>query len=230
MSKDKSPRLNRKRRLLIFAVITAIGVTFALYNALNGFNYTHSKDWNFDSYQNNTTPADYTAFQLDSSPGLWIVKSDASAPSQPNVLAALPAANSSGYHMQIMPDSPAVSDAAISVKIKILPGNTAEQAGLVVRFVDSSHYFVLALDPTNNRISLCKADTEFLICSYEAHAVISVGEWHTLEATISSQGIGGWLDGTEIIKANNQYYLTGQVGLWSKDNTQAYFDDLSISY
>ncbi len=207
-----------------------IGVTFALYNALNGFNYTHSKDWNFDSYQNNTLPTDYAAFQLDSPPGLWMVKSDDSAPSQPNVLASLPATNSSGYHMQIMPDSPVISDASISVKIKILPGNTAEQAGLVVRFMDPSHYFVLVLDPTNNRISLCKSDTEFLICSYEAHAQISVGEWHTLEATISSQGIGGWLDGTEIIKANNQYYLTGQVGLWTKDNTEAYFDDLSINY
>ncbi|MFZ1076613.1 MAG: hypothetical protein WAN47_04185 [Nitrosotalea sp.] len=222
--------MSKKRRLIIFAIITAIGVTFALYNALNGFSYTHSKDWNFDSYKNNTLPTDYTAFQLDSPPGLWMVKSDDSAPSQPNVLASLPAANSSGYHMQIMPDSPVVSDASISVKIKILPGNTTEQAGLVVRFMDPSHYFVLVLDPTNNRISLCKSDTEFLICNYEAHAQISVGEWHTLEATISSQGIGGWLDGKEIIKANNQYYLTGQVGLWTKDNTEAYFDDLSINY
>ncbi|MGB6464080.1 MAG: hypothetical protein WA799_01845 [Nitrosotalea sp.] len=230
MSKDQAFHFSRKRRYALFAIITAIGVTFALYNALNGFNYTHSKDWNFDSYQNNTIPADYTAFQLDSPQGFWIVKSDDSAPSQPNVLAALPTVNSSGYHMQIMPDSPVVSDAEINVKIKILPGHAVEQAGLVVRFMDPSHYFVLVLDPINNRISLCKSDTEFLICNYEAHAQISVGEWHTLEATISSQGIGGWLDGVEIIKANNQYYLTGQVGLWTKDDTGAYFDDLSIKY
>lgn len=215
---------------MIFAVITAMGVTFALYNALNGFSYSHSKEWNFDSYQNGTIPAGYAAFQSDSTPGLWVVKSDNSAPSQPNVLATLPTANSSGYHMQIMPDSPIVSDAVISVKIKIIPGHTAEQAGLIVRFVDPSHYFVLMLDPINNRISLCKSNTEFLICSYEARAQISVGVWHTLEATISSQGIGGWLDGTEIIKANNEYYETGQVGLWTKDDTGAYFDDLQIQY
>lgn len=221
--------MNRKRRLLIFAVITAIGVTVALYNALNGFNYTHSKDWNFDSYQNNTLPTDYAAFQSNSPPGLWIVKSDNSTSSPPNVMTATSIVNSSGYHMQIMPDSPLVSNAQISVKVKILPGHT-EQAGLVVRFMDASHYFVLVLDPLNNRISLCKSDTEFLICSYEAHAIISTGEWHTLEATISSEGIGGWLDGVELIKANNQYYLTGQVGLWTKDDTGADFDDLSIDY
>ncbi|MGB9003893.1 MAG: hypothetical protein WCC52_08820 [Nitrosotalea sp.] len=222
--------MNRKRRLLIFAVITAIGITIALYNALNGFNYAHSKEWNFDSYQNNTLPANYAAFQLNSPSGLWMVKSDNSTSSPPNVLAAMSVVNSSGYHMQIIPDSPVVSNAQISVNIKILPGHTVEQAGLVVRFMDPSHYFVLVLDPLNNRISLCKSDTEFLICSYEAHAIISVGVWHTLEATISSEGIGGWLDGVEIIKANNQYYLTGQVGLWTKDDTGAYFDDLSINY
>ncbi|MGI0102882.1 MAG: hypothetical protein ACREA7_09865 [Nitrosotalea sp.] len=230
MSKGQSIRFTRKRRYALFAIVTSIGVAFALYNALNDFSYTHSKEWNFDSYQNNTIPADYAAFQSDSKPGLWVVKYDDSAPSQPNVLTTLPTANSSGYHMQIMPDSPIVSDAAISVKIKIIPGHTAEQAGLIVRFMDPSHYFVLMLDPINNRISLCKSNTEFLICSYEARAQISVGEWHTLEATISSQGIGGWLDGTEIIKANNEYYETGQIGLWTKDNTEAYFDDMKIKY
>lgn len=222
--------MNRKRRLLIFAIITVIGVTVALYNALNGFNYTHSKEWSFDSYQNNTAPADFAPFQLNSPSGLWMVKSDSSAPSPPNVLVASPVANSSGYHIQIMPDSPTVSDAQISVKIKIIPGHAVEQAGLVVRFMDPSHYFVLVLDPLNNRISLCKSNTEFLICNYEAHAIVSVGQWHTLQATISSQGIGGWLDGVEFIKANNQYYMTGQVGLWTKDDTGAYFDDLSINY
>ena len=230
MSKAQSPRLNRKRRLLIFAIITAIGVTFALYNALNGFNYAHSKDWNFDSYQNNTTPTDYAPFQLNSPSGLWIVKSDNSAPSQPNVLAATSMVNSSGYHMQIMPDSPTASEAEVTVKFMILPGHHVEQAGLVVRFIDPSHYFVLMADPLNNRISLCKADTQFLVCNYETTAEISTGQWHTLGATLSSEGIGGWFDGNEVIKANTQYYQTGQVGLWTKDDAEAHFDDLLIKY
>ncbi len=230
MSKDKTFHLSRKRRYAIFAIITAIGVSFALYNALINYNYVHTKDWNFDSYQNNTAPSDFAVFQLNSPPGMWVVKADDSAPSKPNVFAVLPVGNSTGYHIQVMPNSPEISDAQISVKFKIMPGHQTEQAGLVIRFIDGSHYFVLMADPQNNRLSLCKADIQFLVCNYETNAQISTGQWHTLEATISSEGIGGWLDGNEIIKANNEYYQTGQVGLWSKDDTEAYFDDLQIKY
>ncbi len=222
--------MTRKRRYVLFAVITALGVTFAFYNSLNSFHYSHSKEWNFDSYQNNTTPEDFISFQSNSLPELWVVKTDSSAPSQPNVLAALPAENSTGYHIQVMPDSPTTSDAKISVKFMILPGREVEQAGLIVRFIDPHHYFVLIADPINSRISLCKSTTQFLICNYETRAQLSTGIWYTLEATISSQGIGGWLDGKEVIKANNNYYQTGQIGLWTKGDTEAYFDDLQIKY
>jgi hypothetical protein len=230
LSKENPSRFTRKRRYIIFAVITAIGVTIALVNSLSSFNYVHSKEWNFDSYQNNTLPASFAEYESNSATGLWIVKTDSSSPSQPNVLAALPDANSSGFHMQVMPDSPTVSDAQISVKFMILPGHTVEQAGLLIRYVDSNHYFVLVADPLNNRLSLCKSDIQFVVCNYETQAQISTGTWHTLEATISSQGIGGWLDGTELIKANNEYYQTGEIGLWTKDNTKAYFDDMKIDY
>ncbi len=230
MYKAKSSRLSRKQRYAIFAVVTAIGIAIAFSNALSNFNYSNSKEWNFDSYQNNAIPSDFAAFQSNSPQGQWIVKADDSAPSKPNVLASLPGGNSSGYHIQIMPDSPTTSDARISVQFKIMPGHTVEKAGLVVRFIDPSHYFVLMADPQNNRLSLCKADIQFVVCNYERNVTISAGQWHTLEATISSMGIGGWLDGEEIIKANNQYYSSGQIGLWTKGDTEAYFDDLKIKY
>lgn len=230
LSKEKPPYFTRKRRYAIFAVITAIGVSFALYNALNSFNYGHTREWNFDSYQNGTIPDDFVSFQSDSQPGLWTIKSVSDAPSQPNVLATVPQENSTGYHIQVMPDSPTVSDAQITVQFMILPGHKVEQAGLVIRFVDPSHYFVLMADPANSRISLCKSDIQFVVCNYETRAQISTGVWHTLQATTSSEGIGGWLDGTELIKANNEYYQTGQIGLWTKDDTEAYFDDLQIKY
>jgi hypothetical protein len=229
LSKEKSPRLNRQRRLAIYAVITIIGVGVAGYNAIHSFNFTNSKDWNFDSYQNNTTPQDLATMETDQ-PGTWVIKTDNSAPSPPNVLAVLPGNNNSTYHIQIMPDSPIVTEAEVSVKFKIAPGHETEQAGLIVRFVDKIHYFVLIADPVNNRLSLCKSDIQFIVCNYESTAQISVGQWHTLKANISAQGIGGYLDDTELIKANNEYYQNGQIGLWTKGDTEAYFDDLKLNY
>lgn len=214
---------------MIFAVITVIGVSVAGYNAIHSFNFTHSKDWNFDSYQNNTTPQDLAVMQTDQ-PGTWVIKTDDSAPSPPNVLAVFPKNNNSTYHIQIMPDSPIITEAEVSVKFKIMSGDNEEQAGLIVRFIDKNHYFVLIADPMNDRLSLCKSDIQFLVCNYESAAQISIGQWHTLKANISAQGIGGYLDDTELIKANNQYYQNGQIGLWTNGNTEAYFDDLKLNY
>lgn len=229
MSKEKPARLTRKKRLAIYAVVTIIGVSVAYYNAIHSFNYTHSKDWNFDSYQNNTTPPDLASMETDQL-GTWLIKADDSAPSLPNVLAKMPGNDNFTYHIQIMPDSPVVTEAEVSMKFKIMPGHKTEEAGLVIRFIDKNHYFVLIADPMNNRLSLCKSDTEFIICNYEEPAQISVGQWHTLKANISAQGIGAYLDGISIIKANNSYYSNGQIGLWTKGDTEAYFDDLKLNY
>jgi len=229
LSKEKPARLTRKKRLAIYAVVTIVGVSVAYYNAINSFSYTHSKDWNFDSYQNNTIPTDLASMETDQV-GTWLIKSDDSAPSLPNVLAKMPGNDNSTYHIQIMPDSPVVTEAEVSMKFKIMPGHKTEEAGLVIRFIDKSHYFVLIADPMNNRLSLCKSDTEFIICNYEATTQISVGQWHTLKANISAQGIGAYLDGASLIKANNSYYSNGQIGLWTKGDTEAYFDDLKLNY
>jgi hypothetical protein len=215
---------------MIFAIITVIGVSVAGYNAIHSFNFTNSKDWNFDSYQNNAVPPDLAAMETDPNPGLWVIKADDSAPSPPNVLAKIPGNDNSTYHIQIMPDSPTVTDADVSVKFKIVSGQKAEAAGLIVRFIDKSHYFVLMADAMNNRLSLCKSDIDFVVCNYEAPAQISVGQWHTLRASVSAEGIGGYLDDKLFIKANNQYYQNGEIGLWTKEDTTAYFDDLKMDY
>lgn len=216
--------------MAIYAVITTIGVIVAGYNAMHSFNFTNSKEWNFDSYQNNALPPDLVAMETDHIPGSWVIKADDSAPSKPNVLAKLPGNDNSTYHIQIMPDSPTITEAEVSVKFKIVSGQQAQAAGLILRFIDKSHYFVLMADAAHNRLSLCKSDSEFVVCNYEKPAQISVGQWHTLKAGISAQGIGGYLDGTELIKANNEYYQNGEIGLWTKDDTEAYFDDLTLSY
>jgi len=229
LSKEKSTLFTRKRRLAIYAAVTIIGISVAYYNAVNSFNFAHSKDWNFDSYPNNTIPTDFAAMETDQV-GTWIIKAYDSAPSPPNVLAKLPGNDTSTYHIQVMPDSPTVTEAEISLKFKIMPGHKTEAAGLILRFIDKSHYFVLIADPLNNRLSLCKSDTEFVICNYESPAQISVGQWHTLKVNVSAQGIAAYLDDTSLIKANNSYYSNGQIGLWTKGDTEAYFDDLKLNY
>lgn len=228
MSTERPLRWTRKRRYAVATVVAAIAIGIAFYDAESNFNYKSSKEWNFDSYQNNTLP---NIFQVtDPQMGLWLVTADTSSPSKPNVLAKMPGNNSTDYNMLIVTDSPAITDEEVSAKFMIVSGQNAQAAGLILRFEDKSHYFVLMADAMNDRFSLCKSANEYVICNYERQAHITTGQWHTIKAVVSSEGIGGYLDDKPIIKANNAYYLNGQIGFWTKKDTKAYFDDLQIKY
>jgi len=207
-----------------------IGISIAFYEAEVNFAWKNSQVWNFNSYPTNTTPPNFAAWETDPTPGSWIVKTDDSAPYPPNVLAKLPIDDNVQYHLQVIPDSPSSNFEDVTVKFKIISGQEAQVAGLVLRFVDNDHYFVLMADAKDNLFSLCKDEPEYLVCSYEHQATISIGQWHTMEASVSPEGIGGYLDGSLLIRANNEAYQTGQIGFWTKNDTEAYFDDLEVHY
>jgi hypothetical protein len=212
-------------------MVAIIGISIAFYETQVNFPWKNSQVWNFNSYPVNTIPTNFAAFETDPTPGLWVVKTDDTAPFPPNVLAKLPGNNDTmQYHLQIIPDSPNSNFEEVTVKFKIISGQEAQAAGLVLRFVDNDHYFVLMADAMNNRISLCKDEPGYLVCNYERLTPISIGQWHTMSANVSPEGIAGFLDNQLLIRANNEAYQTGQVGFWTKGDTEAYFDDLEISY
>ena len=228
MSSQKSG-FSKKKRLAIFAVITIIGISFAYYNSQINSGYHHVKVWDFDSYQNGTVPQGFADLTTDQQTS-WIVKSDPSATSKPNVLEKIPLNDTVDYHLQLIPDSPSVDTENVTMKFKIVSGENAKSAGMILRFIDAKHYFVLMADSAQNRLSLCKDTPDFLICNYDKQVNITSGEWHTMGALVSSQGIAASLDGQVIIRANDHNYQSGEVGVWTKKDTGAFFDDFRIEY
>lgn len=229
MSSNK-PRLSRKHRYIIAGIILAIIVSVAFYNAQINFPFKKSMRWDFDSYQNGTLlgMSSYAPSKNDTS---WIVMSVPDAPSKPNVLAYVPHGDSgSSYHLMLMPNSPSVDNANVTLKFKIVSGDTARSAGMILRYMDTKHYFVLMADSDVNRLSLCKETPDFLICNYEKNYTITSGQWHTLKTIISSQGIAAYVDGNAVIHSNDHNYVTGEIGLWAKKDTKVYFDDMNMAY
>lgn len=226
---SKKPKFSKKKRLAVFAAITIIGISYAFYNTQINSGYKHSKTWNFDSYQNGTIPQGFADASTDLQP-LWIVKSEPSAPSQPNVLEKIPSNDTADYHLQLIPDSPNIDTENVTMSFKIVSGQHTQSAGMILRFIDDKHYFVLMADSAQNRLSLCKNTPEFLICNYDKVVIITPNQWHALKAIVSSQGIAASLDGQIIIRANDHNYLNGQAGMWTKKDTIAYFDDFKIEY
>ncbi len=230
MSTGRS-RLSRKQRYALALIVAIIGITFAFYNDIQSAPYKSSKEWNFDSYPAGVVPNDFSSVQTDTESGLWIIKSDPSAPSKPNVIAKLPSNDTgSTFHIQLMPEGIVETNYQASVHFKIISGGQAQAAGLVVRFEDKDNYFVLLADSTNNVLSLCKAEPGHLLCYAEKKVVVTSDQWHTLKAIVSEEGIAGFLDDKLLLRLNNSHDLQGQIGLLTKEDTTAYFDDLNMQY
>ncbi len=226
---QQKSRFDRKKRITVFAIITLIGISVAYYNSQVNSGYKHVALWNFDSYQNGTIPQEFSEMSTDQNVS-WIVISEPNAPSKSNVLLKLPFNDTLDTHVQLLPNSPTVDNANVTMKFKIVSGNQAKSVGMILRFVDPKHYFVLMADSMNNRLSLCKQTPDYLICNYDKQVTITSGEWHTMNAIISSQGIAGIFDGNLLIRSNDHNYPNGEIGLWTKKDTSAYFDDMKIEY
>lgn len=238
--------LGKKRRYIIAASVAVPIIIIAVYSAAQSDPYRNSRVWNFDSPKENTgmscgafcvtTPVPNFAF-MDTGgqqeKGSWIVKADETAPSKPNVFARLSSNQTgSGYHLAITPGG-VYSYFEASVKFKIISGEQQRAAGLIVRFQDVNHYFVLMADSMNHRFSLCRAQTGFdgLVCTQDKDVNITIGQWHSIRADVAAQGIAGYLDDVRLLQRNDQNYLSGgPIGLWTKGDTNVYFDDLKVLY
>lgn len=221
----------RKKRYAVAAGVAVVAISFALYYAAENNPYKNSKTWNFDSYQEGSQPEGFLSLLTGSGEkGKWVVKSDEPTPSKPNVLAQLSNNNNTASSYQILIAPGGYSSFKTSVKFRIISGEKEQVAGLVFRFQDRTHYFVLAADALNDRFSLCRFETDHLICTQDVNVNITSGKWYTITAHVSSQGIAGYLDDRLLIQRYDSHYLTGAIGIWTKGDSGVYFDDLKVDY
>jgi len=51
---------------------------------------------------------------------------------------------------------------------------------MIVRFVDTKHYFVLVADAANKTFSLCRSDPEKFLYLMDKQANVTADQWHTI--------------------------------------------------
>ncbi|SPC33854.1 hypothetical protein [Candidatus Nitrosocaldus cavascurensis] len=245
--KEKERR-ERRRRYIVVIGIAVIAITIVVYYAKETGTYKNSRAWSFDSYAKGVIPEGFSSADKH-----WSIVADHDlAYSKPNVIMHSSGkdgdnasdnsssssnddgsdtdtnADTSFYLYSLLINSEGVySNFKASVNVK-MTGNGS--AGLVFRFIDSSHYFVLMIDAANDRFSLCRMDPGRLLCLQDASVSIENDRWYHITAHVSTQAIVGYLDGEPLLKRYDQHYMSGMVGLWARSNTSAFFDDLQIYY
>jgi len=59
----RSARWGRKKRYAFASVVAIIGISLHFYNVEQNGPYKTTKEWNFDSYKNNTVPDGFSYLQ-----------------------------------------------------------------------------------------------------------------------------------------------------------------------
>jgi hypothetical protein len=121
-----------------------------------------------------------------------------------------------------------VKDVDLSVKIKVVAGETDQGGGLVWRGSDKSNYYLVRFNPLEDNYRLYKVQNGKRALLLDADVKAAAG-WHTLRVTMKGDQIVTYFDGKKYHEYKDSTFTEkGMVGLWSKADAQTYFDDLTI--
>lgn len=195
--------------------------------------------YNFDSDAAGSMPAKFhDALTGKGSRGTWVVKSDSTAPSAPNVFAQISADKTSYRFPVAIADEGSFRDLDLSVRFKPISGRVDQAAGLVWRLKDANNYYIVRANALENNVVLYKVvggkrtdiDNKGEGRTYGKKAPVPLNQWSELRVVMIGNLAEVFLNGTKLFEVEDDTFKdAGKVGLWTKADSVTYFDDLRVT-
>jgi hypothetical protein len=186
--------------------------------------------YNFDSGVTGKLPAHFhSALTGGGIQPHWFVQVDASAPSQPNMLAQT-SADKADYRFPLaIADDGVFRDLDLDVRFKAVSGEVDRAAGLVFRLKDANNYYVVRANALENNYNLYHVVDGKRREITGSRVKVASGEWHQLRVEAVGNKITCYYDGEKKIEATDDAFKeAGKIGLWTKADSVTYFDDLHV--
>jgi hypothetical protein len=201
----------------------------ALLIAIGSFSfasYAFSQTVNFDMDSVGKAPSGWICGATGKGAPRWIVETDATAPSHPNVLKQ----SGSATFPWCVKDDSVMADGTVEVKFKPVAGKEDQAGGLVWRWKDGNNYYVARANALENNVSLYyTVDGSRKTIAYK-DAPVAPNAWHTLRVTYKGDAIQISLDGKAAIDAKDRHISgAGKAGVWTKADSVTLFDDFSYA-
>jgi hypothetical protein len=161
--------------------------------------------------------------------GSWpVVKSD-SAPSKPNVLYQDSTEEGGGRFNLLMLNAPVFSDFEVQCDLRTLSGKSGERmAGIVFRYQDPRNYYFAGIDTTADEVVLVRVANGERQRMESTNKNVANQKWYELKVRCVGMEIRVELDDTRVAGAMDNTFMTGKIGVFTRSNTLAHFDDLLI--
>lgn len=195
--------------------------------------------YNFDADTVGKLPAKFHAgLTGKGGTGVWEVKADSSAPSQPNVLAQTSSDKTSYRFPLAIADEGSFRDLDLSVRFKPISGQVDQAAGLTWRLKDANNYYIVRANALENNVVLYKVEngkrTDLPLKgegrTYGKKASVPSGQWSELRVVAVGNLFEVFVNGQKLYEVeDNTFTEAGKVGLWTKADSVTHFDDLRVT-
>jgi hypothetical protein len=195
--------------------------------------------YNFDTDSLGKLPANFHAVLTGKGgAGVWEVKADSSAPSQPNVLAQTSTDKTSYRFPVAIADEGSFLNPDVSVRFRPISGRVDQAAGLVWRLRDANNYYIVRANALENNVVLYKVEngkrTDLPLKgegrTYGKKASVPSGQWSELRIVTVGNLFEVFVNGQKLYEVeDNTFTEAGKIGLWTKADSVTYFDDLRVT-
>lgn len=214
------------------AGVLAIGMVLALAPVRSWSgppDATARRTYSFEDARSGAAPSDFSFARTGSGkPGRWAVVEDSTAPSGNRVLGQLDADRTDFRFPVAVASAPLLTDGRVTVKCKPVSGQVDQACGLVFRYVDADNYYVTRANALegNVRLYYVKGGKREQIASWKGK--VTAGRWHAYGVEFRGDHIVVTWDGAAVLDHRDRTFSRpGKIGLWTKADSIAYFDDLT---
>ena len=177
---------------------------------------------NFDNLKTGAPPPGWTATKTGSGSAKWTIKTDATAPSKPNVLKQ---SGEATYPVCIKDDTN-LKDGFVEVKFKPISGKPTRQAassgGPRMRTT------IMSPAPMRSKTTSPSITQSTADVPRKKHADMKVAtkQWHDLRIDFQANHFTVTLDGKKALEWDDETFKeAGKVGVWTKADSVTLFDD-----
>lgn len=190
------------------------------------------KVWNFDQDKAHAVPSGWTAVEGD-----WEVIPDPSAPSQPNTY-GLPAGRTISslmhglaYNLEtVITDPTEYSDFTMEASFKAAPGYRFDcSGGLIFRYVNPQNFYVLSAGCPSDYFALSRMTNGKLENLKQQVVPTDKDTWYKLKVWAQGTHFTCYDDNKMIFDVDDGKIAKGRIGLWASDDSQARFDDVTLT-
>lgn len=177
---------------------------------------------NFDNLKTGAPPPGWTATKTGSGEAKWSIESDATAPSQPNVLKQ----SGKATYPVCLKDDTSLKDGYVEVKFKPISGKEDQAGGVIWRARDSNNYYIARANALEDNVTIYDTVNGRRTERKRTSTKVASNQWHTLRVDFQANHFTVTFDGKKAIEWDDEKFKdAGQVGVWTKADSVTLFDD-----